>query len=53
MARGIAADRIETHAHGDSQSEAATGDLDAYALERRVRIRLEAGVSEARVANSN
>jgi outer membrane protein OmpA-like peptidoglycan-associated protein len=52
-ARGIAADRIESHAHGASRSEAATGDLDAYALERRVRVRLRAGDSDARVANSD
>jgi outer membrane protein OmpA-like peptidoglycan-associated protein len=52
-ARGIAADRIESHAHGASRSEAATGDLDAYALERRVRIRLQADDAEARVANSD
>ena len=52
-ARGIAADRIESHAHGASRSEAATGDLDAYALERRVRVRLQAGDSDARVANSD
>jgi outer membrane protein OmpA-like peptidoglycan-associated protein len=51
--RGIAADRIESHAHGAGRSEAATGDLDAYALERRVRIRLETGGSDARVANSD
>ncbi|MGD8697081.1 MAG: OmpA family protein, partial [Gammaproteobacteria bacterium] len=52
-ARGIAADRIESHAHGAGRSEAATGDLDAYALERRVRVRLQAGDSDARVANSD
>ena len=51
-ARGIAADRIESHAHGASRSRAETGDVDAYALERRVRISLEAADSETRVANS-
>lgn len=51
--RGIDPARIDIHAHGDELSEAAAGDLDAYALERRVRIRLEGDASEARVANSD
>lgn len=53
IARGVDPRRIETHAHGDTQSRAVEGDLDGYALERRVRIRLEDNDAEARVANSD
>jgi len=49
-ARGVAPDRIEIHAHGDSETTSADGDLDAYALDRRVRVRLEAENPEAKVA---
>ncbi|MFD1217992.1 OmpA family protein [Microbulbifer celer] len=37
-AYGVAPERIERHALGASQSQANKGDLDAYALERRVDI---------------
>lgn len=40
VARGIPAGRIAVHGHGDSASDAPEGDLDAYALERVVRIEL-------------
>jgi outer membrane protein OmpA-like peptidoglycan-associated protein len=40
VAGGVDASRIEATAHGESASLAKDGDLDAYALERRVRIRL-------------
>ncbi len=53
VARGVNPGRIETHAHGDTESRAVEGDLDGYALERRVRIRLEDNDAEARVANSD
>ena len=36
----IPADRVSVHGHGEGQSRAAEGDLDGYALERRVRIEL-------------
>lgn len=38
--QGVAAERITTAAHGESQSRAAKDDLDSYALERRVDIEL-------------
>ena len=37
---GVDASRIAATAHGESGSLAKDGDLDAYALERRVRIHL-------------
>ena len=50
---GVDASRIVATAHGESGSLSKDGDLDAYALERRVRIRLgiEApGTTEATAA---
>ena len=38
--QGVSAGRISTVAYGESQSLAAEGDLDTYALERRVDIQL-------------
>jgi outer membrane protein OmpA-like peptidoglycan-associated protein len=40
VASGVEASHIDSAAHGESDSLAKDGDLDAYALERRVRIRL-------------
>ncbi len=37
---GVDAARIASFSHGDSESEAAEGDYDAYALERAVKIQL-------------
>lgn len=48
--RGIDPDRIQVYAHGDTETTAANGDLDAYALDRRVRVRLEGEDPEAKVA---
>jgi len=39
-ANGVGADRITVNAFGDQHSSADEGDLDAYALERRVTIEL-------------
>lgn len=39
-AAGVSRDRISSEAFGDRQSTAGEGDLDAYALERRVTIDL-------------
>jgi outer membrane protein OmpA-like peptidoglycan-associated protein len=49
VAHGVDASRIEWSAHGERDSLAGEGDLDAYALERRVRIRLglEPGAGDA------
>lgn len=40
-AAGVARERIVIEAHGKSASTAAEGDLDAYALERRVTVRVQ------------
>ena len=40
-ASGVPAGRIIIEAHGNSESQSAQGDLDAYALDRRVTVRLE------------
>jgi outer membrane protein OmpA-like peptidoglycan-associated protein len=39
-AGGVASARIETRAHGERMSQAVENDPDAYALERRVTVRL-------------
>ena len=46
MAAGVPRERILIEAHGRSASTSAAGDLDAYALERRVTVRLELEGSE-------
>lgn len=51
VAAGIDAARISLHAHGEATDE--SGDLDAYALERRVRIRLFTTSDAARVAQQD
>ena len=38
--QGVAAERIITRVYGESQSQAGEGDIDSYALERRVDIEL-------------
>ncbi len=38
---GITRERLIIEAHGASESTSAAGDLDAYALDRRVTVRLE------------
>ncbi len=50
ISRGVPPERIETRAHGDIEAVSPDGDLDAYALERRVRVRLEGEAPEAKVA---
>ena len=42
---GIARERLIIEAHGASESASAAGDLDGYALDRRVTVRLERGVA--------
>lgn len=51
--RGIPLDRIASRGHGDAMSSAAEGDLDAYALERNVRIRLDDPAADTQVAHSD
>lgn len=42
---GLARERLIVEAHGASESSSAAGDLDAYALDRRVTVRLERSVT--------
>ncbi|MDP7297245.1 MAG: OmpA family protein [Gammaproteobacteria bacterium] len=49
---GLPGSRITTTAYGDSQSVAADGDYDAYALERRVKIELMPPRDESSVADA-
>ena len=44
---GIARERLIVEAHGASESRSASGDLDGYALERRVTVRLERAAAAA------
>ena len=53
IAAGVAMDRIALHAHGESGSAAADNDLDAYALDRKVRLRLFGTTDGAKVALEN
>src|SRR6202035_2219936 len=41
MSAGVAPERILIEAHGKSESDSAEGDLDGYAFDRRVTVRLE------------
>ncbi len=42
---GVARERLIIEAHGAGESMSAAGDLDAYALDRRVTVRLERATS--------
>jgi outer membrane protein OmpA-like peptidoglycan-associated protein len=44
---GMTRERLILEAHGASESSSAAGDLDAYALDRRVTVRLERTTSAA------
>ena len=48
---GLSADRVIIEAHGSEGSTSAEGDLDGYALERRVTVQLE-GAAEGKVAQA-
>jgi len=50
-AAGLAPDRVIVDAHGAHESTSAQGDLDGYALERRVTIQLE-GASGEKLAHN-
>jgi outer membrane protein OmpA-like peptidoglycan-associated protein len=41
VAAGVPRERLLIEAHGSSEAASAAGDLDAYALERRVTVRLQ------------
>jgi outer membrane protein OmpA-like peptidoglycan-associated protein len=47
---GLPADRIVIEAHGEQASTSADGDLDGYAFERRVTVRIEDGKDSSAVA---
>jgi outer membrane protein OmpA-like peptidoglycan-associated protein len=48
---GIPADRIVIEAHGEHESASADGDLEGYAFERRVTVRIERSSDEQAVAS--
>jgi len=48
---GVAPDHIIVAAHGKSESTSTEGDLDAYAFDRRVTVRIERTSSEAVAKN--
>jgi len=50
MAAGVAPERILIEAHGNTESGSADGDLDGYAFERRVTVRLELPPAAGEVA---
>ena len=47
---GFPAERIASQGHGNAMSTASDGDLDAYALERNVRIRLDKATNDTHIA---
>lgn len=49
--QGIDASRLVVEAHGESETTAAEGDIDGYALERRVLVRIEQPEAGAVAAN--
>ncbi len=53
VSQGINEERIFTQAHGEKSSLAPKGDMDAYALERRVTIRFSPQSDGAAVADSD
>ena len=50
-AAGVPADRIVIEAHGEHESTSAEGDLEGYAFERRVTVRIEQGTGDKAVAS--
>lgn len=50
-AAGIPADRIVIEAHGEHESTSTEGDLEGYAFERRVTVRIEQGSEDKAVAS--
>lgn len=53
VANGTDPRRISVYAHGETAVTSDNGDLDKYALERRVRIRLDASNGTGRVAQQD
>jgi outer membrane protein OmpA-like peptidoglycan-associated protein len=50
--QGVDQHRIDSLNHGASQSTAVTGDVDAYAFERKVTLQLETGNDSGAVASA-
>jgi outer membrane protein OmpA-like peptidoglycan-associated protein len=50
-AAGLPADRLVVEAHGEHESTSSDGDLEGYAFERRVTVRIEQGGDESAVAS--
>ncbi len=48
---GIPMDRIVIEAHGEHESTSSEGDLEGYAFERRVTVRIEQGSEDQAVAS--
>jgi len=53
IAKGVAAERFSTHSYGASQSSAAPGDYDSYALERVVKVQLSNPASQEGFAQAS
>jgi outer membrane protein OmpA-like peptidoglycan-associated protein len=49
---GVPQDRLLVEGHGSSQSSSPRGDLDAYAFDRRVTVRLEGAPAVARTGGN-
>jgi outer membrane protein OmpA-like peptidoglycan-associated protein len=49
-AAGVPEDRIVVEAHGEHSSTSSDGDLEGYAFERRVTVRIEQGTDSSAVA---
>jgi outer membrane protein OmpA-like peptidoglycan-associated protein len=49
---GVSPDRLMIEAYGEKESKSTQGDLDGYAFERRVTVRIEPAGKEASVAQN-
>jgi outer membrane protein OmpA-like peptidoglycan-associated protein len=49
---GVDASQLVVEAHGAAESKSAKGDLDGYAFERRVTVKIESEASDAQVAKN-
>ncbi|MFO7276841.1 MAG: OmpA family protein [Pseudomonadota bacterium] len=52
MGAGVPLERLQVEAHGESASKSTDGDLDGYAFDRRVTVRIERG-STGQVARNH
>ena len=50
---GVDASRLVVESYGEQDSKTVEGDLDGYAFDRRVTVRIEQGKGEASVASRN